>query len=100
MSSTGGTIFTKLRLTVGTPASRAEFIVESYTGVIYTGTVTSNSPVVIDIPSNLQVKYQDYSNRQKGVHIYSTGDELIFVVIETYVYFLNHGTYVAYPSAR
>ena len=68
--------------------------------MIYTGTVTSSAPIVINIPSGLQVRHHDYSNRQKGVHIFSTGNEPIFVISETFISFLNHGTFVAYPCSR
>ena len=100
MSATGGTYFTTLRLVVSTPDSNADFVVESSAGVIHTGTVSRNSPVTINIPSNLQVTNHQYSNRMKGVHVYSTGDKLVFLIAETYISFLNHGVYVAYPRTN
>ena len=100
MSGTGGTAFTNLRLVVGTPANSAEFVVESNAGVIHTDKVSHSSPIEINIPSNFQVRNHDHSNRKKGIHIYSTGKESIFVVAETYVNFLNHGAYVAYPCTE
>ena len=97
MSGSGGTPFTKLRLVVGTPASNAEIVVESNDGVIHKGTISHNSSVEIDIPYNFQVINHHHSNREKGIHIYSTGEEPIFVIAETDIYFLNHGVYIAYP---
>ena len=100
MSSTGGTVFTSLRLVVGTPANSADFVVESSVGVVHTGRVSHDSPVVINIPSHLQVRNHHHSSREKGIRIYSMAEELIFVVAETYISFLNHGAYIAYPCTK
>lgn len=100
MSSTGGTVFTSLRLVIGTPANSADFVVESNTGVIHAGRVSHNYPVVINIPSHLQVSNSHHSSREKGIHIYSMAEVPIFVVAETYISFLNHGAYIAYPCTK
>lgn len=98
MRNIGGSPFAGFRLTVGTPAEGSvRFIIENNAQVIHNGTVTSNSPVVIDIPSDQQVTASDFANRQKGIHIYSIERNLIYVVAENYLTFLNHGAYLAYP---
>ena len=98
MRNIGGSSFVGFRLTVGTPAEGSvRFIVESSAQVIHNGTVTSNSPVVVNIPSDQQVVASDFANRQKGIHIYSMENDLIYVVAENFLTFLNHGAYLAYP---
>ena len=101
MSSTGGSSFNNQRLTIGTPAPYAEFVVDSKYGVIYNGTVNSTVPAVINVPAILQVTSNGYSNRDKGIHIYSIGNNAsIFVIVEVSFFTLNHGTYIAYPFMK
>ena len=98
MRNIGGSSFAGFRVTVGTPAEGSvRFIIENNAQVIHNGTVTSNSPVVIDIPNDQQVVASDFANRQKGIHIYSMERDLIYVVAENFLTFLNHGAYLAYP---
>ena len=98
MRGIGGVSLTNLRVTVGTPAEGSvTFVIESSNEVIHTGTVTSDAPVVVDIPEELQVIESNFANRGKGIHVYSTGDELIYVLGENFLTFLNHGVFLAYP---
>ena len=98
MRNIGGSTLTSLRLTVGTPSNgTVPFIVESSEEVIHTGMVTSSSPVVVTISSDQQVVSSDFSNRKKGVHVYSTNGDLLYVVAENFIAFLNHGAYLTYP---
>ena len=99
MQNLGGSIFNELKLIVGTPVSSAQFIVETANAEIQSGTVTSESPVTVDIPFllDLQVINFDGENRHKGIRIYSQTDEPIFVLGATSVAFFNYGTFLAYP---
>ena len=95
MSNLGGATTTNLRVTVGTPGESTQFIVETFSWS-YSGTVRYGAPVVVDLPSELQVTGSDYSNRHKAVHILSLSRQPIFVLGENFVRF-NHATFQAYP---
>lgn len=100
MRNLGGGAFTTLRLVIGTTAESADYVVEtSAGGMIQMGMVSSGTPVVIEIPSNLelQITESNFENREKGIHVYTTGDETIFVIGENFVNPLNYGTFLAYP---
>ena len=97
MSNFGGGSFIDLRIVVGTRDTSAEFIVESSNGVIYQGTVTLSVPVAIDLGPDFQVVSNDYTERLDGLHIYSTGNESIYVLAMNSISFINFGTYLAYP---
>ena len=99
MPNLGGGTFTTLRLVIGTTAESADYVVETSARMIQTGRVSTGTPVVVEIPSNLklQVTESNFENRQKGIHVYTTGDQTIFVVGENYVNPLNYGTFLAYP---
>lgn len=99
MRNIGATPFTSLKITVGTPMMEAvEFVVENNIGVLRTGVVTSNAPMVIVIPSDRQVTTGDINNREKGIRVSSvTNGNLLYVIAENFVTFLNYGVYTAYP---
>ena len=99
MSNVGGSPFTTLSLLIGTTAETADYVVDSEEEMIQMGTVSSGTPVVVTISSDLelQVTDSDFENRKKGVHVYTTGENSIFVVVENYVSPLNYGTFLAYP---
>ena len=99
MQNIGGTILTKLELVIGTPADSVPFVVETFDTEIHRGTVTSDSPVVVEIPSNLdfQVLGSDFFERQKGLRITSTTDDPIFVLGANFIDLTNYGTFLAYP---
>ena len=99
MRNLGGGTFTTLRLVIGTTAESADYVVETGTKVIQMGTVSSGTPVVVDLPSNLELQVigSNFENRRKGVHVYTTGDHSLFVLGESYVNPLNYGTFLAYP---
>lgn len=90
---------TTLQLLIGTTAENADYVVESSDETIQMGTVSSGTPVVVTIPSDheLQVTDSDFDNREKGIHVYTTGDDPIFVVAENYITVINYGTFLAYP---
>lgn len=99
LSNIGGGSFSNLQIVVGTPDTSAEFKVESSNGVIHEGTVTFSEPVALflDRQLQLQVTSGEFVDRQKGLHIYSTGSESIYVLVKNYVTFINFGAYLAYP---
>ena len=99
MRNFGGSSFTSLRLLIGTTADSADYVVEANEESIQTGTVSSGTPVVVDIPSDLELQVidSDFENRKKGIHVYTTGDETIFVIAENFVSPFNHGVFLAYP---
>ncbi len=89
--------FGSLRLTIGTTFINVAFVVEYGDGVIQTGTVSTNSPAVIEIPSNFQVSDSSFENREKGVHVFAMDESTIFVIVENFVSPYNHGVFLAYP---
>lgn len=98
MSSIGGAHFTDLKITIGTAADQADYVVEDTDGVIGQGDVSSDSPVSIVLPANkLLIENSNFDSREKGIHIYTTGDETIFVIGENSAEFLNYGVFLAYP---
>lgn len=89
--------FTTLEIVVGTPATSAEFKVETNDEVLYEGTVTSSTPIVIGVDGAFQVTNNKFTSRQKGLHIYSKGSEPIYILAKNSVTFVNLGAYLAYP---
>lgn len=98
MRNIGGSQLASLQLVIGTPTSGdVQFVVENSAGMIHMGTVTSSNPVVVAITSDQQVLASDFSNRNKGIHVYSTGGDPLYLVVENSITFLNHGAFLAYP---
>ncbi len=102
MRNVGGSPFVSLRLIIGTAADSANYVVQTSDEVIRQGTVTSGSPVTIEVPSNprrlnLQVTDSAFSNRDKGIHVQATGEESIYVIAENFVNPFNFGVFLAYP---
>lgn len=98
MRTTGASEIALLRLVVGTPSTSAAVVAETTSQIVHQGMVSSGSPMVITLSSTSQVTGTDFSNRNKGIHVYSNGTEPIFVVVETVITSINYGTYLAYPS--
>lgn len=100
MNNIGGSDFTNLEVVVGTRATSAQFKIETNDGVIHEGTSTSSSPTAVSVASTFQVANSEFANRYKGLHIYSTGSESIYVLVKNFVTFVNLGAYLAYPCIR
>ena len=67
------------------------------TGWYYTGNVSVNSPAIVILPDNVEPHHGNYSERFKGIHIYSNDDNTpISVVVMSVDYDLN-AEYLAYP---
>ena len=69
----------------------------SSTGWYYTGNVSVDSPALVILPNNVVPRHGNYSERFKGIHIYSNDDNTsISVVVMSVGYELN-AEYLAYP---
>ena len=67
------------------------------TGWYYTGKVSVDSPALVILPDNIEPRHGNYSERFKGIHIYSNDDNTpISVVVMSVGYELN-AEYLAYP---
>ena len=80
-----------------TSSSPVSFTVENYTNVIVTGTVTNTGSVNVSIPVSQVTLRSSYSNRNKGIHVYTNNGGLISVLVINYQD-ATIGEYVAYPS--
>ena len=86
-----------IRLVVSTEnKSPVQFSVKTYSGVVYSGTTTASSPVTVNLPTSLVTNDATYTNRNKGVHVYTTGQGSISVLAINYKS-TSVGEYVAYP---
>ena len=93
MSTTNGA--NNLSLTIGTPGEATRFTVET-ANWRYTGSVSRGSPVVVSLPSELQLTGNDYFDRHKAVHVYSLSRQPIFVLGETFDR-ISHAAFPVYP---
>ena len=85
---------TNVRLVVaGELDSSIDFGVETSSGVVYNGTTTAASPTVVDLPSSLTTTSSAYTDRNKGIRIYTTRGERVSVLAVT----SGVGEYLAYP---
>ena len=77
-------------------SSPVGYTVEQNTGVITTGNVTNISPAIVSLPTSLAVSDSSYSNRDKGIHIYSDSVQSISVLLINHQIF-TIGDYLAFP---
>ena len=61
-------------------SSPVQFGVETSSGVVYTGTTTGSSSVTVNLPTSLQTNSAAYTFRNKGVHVYTTGQGSVSVL--------------------
>ena len=93
-----GEVTENLRLYIMTTSSLpVSFTVENYTNVIITGTVTNTASVNVSISVSQVTLDSSYSNRNKGIHVYTNNGGLISVLVMNYQ-IGTVGEYVAYPS--
>ena len=98
MPNLGSFFDSDLSLVIGTPMESANFTVEVADGQFYQqGTATNGAPVTVDLGNELHVSNSDYSNRNKGIHVYSSEDKPIYVLGINSIKFINYGVYLAYP---
>ena len=69
---------------------------ETAAGVTQTGSVSLNSPATITFSTNILVVGSEYAQREKGIHVQTTGVEPIFVFVTT-TNIAGFGDYLAYP---
>ena len=77
-------------------SSPVQFGVETSSGVVYTGTTTASSPVTVSLPTSLQTNSAAYTFRNKGVHVYTTGQGSVSVLAINFQTG-SVGDYLAYP---
>ena len=88
---------TRLQLVVSAEGSSpVQFGVETSSGVVYTGTTTASSPVTVNLPTSLQTNSASYTFRNKGVHVYTTGQGSVSVLAINFKTG-TVGDYLAYP---
>ena len=54
---------------------------ETAAGVTQTGSVSLNSPATITFSTNILVVGSEYAQREKGIHVQTTGVEPIFILL-------------------
>ena len=79
-----------------TSTTAITFHVEDMNSVFYTGTVMLNSPVTVNLDFGYMVLDSTYSNRNKGIHVYTDNGGLISVLVVNYITYVVSDT-VAYP---
>ena len=88
---------THLQLVVSAEGSSpVQFSVETSIGLMYTGATTASIPVTVNLPTSFVVNSASYTHRNKGVHVYTTGQGSISVLVINSVY-ASVGEYLAYP---
>ena len=91
---------TSIWLHISTPSPiPVNYIVENYSDVIETGTVINTEYQVVNINTSFVVSGNDYSHRFKGIHVRSTNDGLLSVLVINYRYY-TVGEYLVYPSVK
>ena len=63
----------------------------------YTGNVSVDSPALVILPNNVEPHHGNYSERFKGIHIYSNDDNTPISVVVMSVEFDLNAEYLAYP---
>ena len=87
-----------IQLYITTPsATIVNFTVETGTGYMVRNSVTNSNPAFLYLPSSVITTDSSYSNRNKGIHVYSEiAGEHISVVLMHYSQY-TIGEYSAYP---
>ncbi len=105
MPNIGGGAFSSVRLLIGTAAtSSVDFVVETLSAdtsipmQIDGGTISASSSYTV--ASDIELEVLGSSDRNKGIHVYTTGDEPLFVIGENYINGVNHGVFLAYPCLQ
>ena len=79
-----------------TSTTAITFHVEDMNSVFYTGTVTLDSPITVNLDFGYMVLDSTYNNRNKGIHVYTDNGGLISVLVVNYVTYVVDDI-VAYP---
>ena len=88
----------QVQLYITTPSSTVvNFTVETGTGYMVSNSVTNSNPAFLYLPSSVITTDSSYSNRNKGIHVYSqVAGEHISVLLMHYSQYTT-GEYSAYP---
>ena len=86
----------RLRLIIaGEGTSPVQFVVETNAGIVHHGTTSAANPVTINLPTSLTTTNSRF-DRDKGVHVYTSGDGAVSVVGVNYISG-SVGEFLAYP---
>ena len=86
-----------IQLYITTPSTIVNFTVETGTGYMVSNSVANSNPAMVYLPSSVITTDSSYSNRNKGIHVYSEiAGEHISVVLMHYSQ-TSIGEYSAYP---
>ena len=86
---------------IGTHLEQASYLVESSEGEVGSGIATSSIPAVVMIDSDFQVNSSEFRERMKGLRVYASGENSIYVlVIIRYNFFGDFPQVIGYGSYR
>ena len=88
---------------IGTPFEEASYAIQSSTAEISQGTVSSTRPTTITLDSTFQVTSSGFSERTKGLRIYSTGDNPISVLMGirySRFFLIGYAAYLMHPNSE
>ena len=95
----------RYEIVIGTSSGQADYVVESSEGMVDSSTATSGSPDVVMIDRQFEVTSSEFSERMKGIRVYATGDDPIYVlVVIKYNFFgsfaqlLGYGSFPVHPN--
>ena len=97
LSNLGDSSLVNLQLIIGTPDTSAEIKIEIDIGVVFEDTVISGNPLALFLDGEFRVASNEFTERHKGLRIYSTGGESIYILVKNSFTLINLGTYLAYP---
>ena len=87
-----------LDLHITTPSTDIiSFYVEDTSGILYNGTVAPDNSTTINLDFSYIVTDSTYSNRNKGIHVYTDNGGLISVLVVTNIILGSTNVHVAYP---
>ena len=74
---------------------QVQFTIETGIGWNYTGNVSADSPAIVVLPYNLGINSGHYSQRYKGIHVYS--DIPISIVMTFLSFYYFNAEFLVYP---
>ena len=87
-----------LDLHITTPSTDIiTFYVEDTSGILYNGMVAPDNSTTVNLDLNYIVTDSTYSNRNKGIHVYTENGGLISVLVVTNIIAGSTDDHIAYP---
>ena len=90
---------------IGTPFNQADYVIESSNREIASGTATSNNPAIVRVNSTFQVTSSGFLDRGKGIRVYTTSPNQIYVLVVTsyndfgsFRSLIGYGSYLVHPN--